>query len=329
MPLVVITDCDHGNIVPEEQVLQAAGVTFRLHQAKTEDEVMAVAADADAILSQYARVTGRVLDRLSRCRVAVRYGVGVDTVDLPAATDRGVVVANVPDYCYEEVSDHTIAITLAMWRGVAYYDRAIRKGAWQATAIPFMHRLAGKVMGVMGLGRIGSAVARKAMGVGLKVVGYDPFPIPWPAGVAKMSFEQVLQESDVISLNLPLNPDTRHIIDQAALRLVKKTAFLVNTARGGLVDTAALCRALQEGRIGGAALDVLEQEPIPPDSPLLSMENVILTPHAGWYSDQSVIELKRKCAEAAVAVLRGQRPYSVVNPDVYTGGKLRGEQPLI
>ena len=151
MPLVVITDCDHGHIAPEEAVLRAAGVSFRLHQAKTEDEVMAVAADADAVISQYARITGPVLDRLSRCRVAVRYGVGVDTVDLPAATARGVVVVNVPDYCYEEVSDHTIAITLALWRGVAFYDRAIRKGTWQATAVPFMFRLAGKVMGVIGL----------------------------------------------------------------------------------------------------------------------------------------------------------------------------------
>ncbi len=127
MPLVVITDCDHGNITPEEAVFRAAGVSYRLHQAKTEDEVMAVASDADAVISQYSRITGPVLDRLSRCRAAVRYGVGVDTVDLPAATARGVVVANVPDYCYEEVSDHTIAIALALWRGVAYYDRAIRK----------------------------------------------------------------------------------------------------------------------------------------------------------------------------------------------------------
>jgi D-3-phosphoglycerate dehydrogenase / 2-oxoglutarate reductase len=329
MSLVVITDCDHGTIEPEEKVLRAAGVTFRLHQAKTEDEVMAVASDADAILSQYARITGRVLDTLARCRVAVRYGVGVDTVDLPAATARGVVVSNVPDYCYEEVSDHTIAITLAAWRGVGYYDRAIRNGTWQTTAIPFMFRLAGKVMGVIGLGRIGARVAQKAIGLGFKVIGYDPYPITWPKDVTSVSLDTLLREADVVSLNLPLNNDTRHMINAAALRKMKKTALFVNTARGGLVDTAALCQALKEGWIGGAALDVLEQEPIPADSPLLSMENVILTPHAGWYSDQSVIELKRKTAESAVAVLRGQRPYSVVNPDVYTGGKLRGEKPLI
>jgi len=323
MPLVVITDCDHGHIDPEEQVFRSAGVSFRLHQAKTEDEVMAVAADADAILSQYSRVTGRVLDALSRCRAVARYGVGFDTVDLPAATERGVVVSNVPDYCYEEVSDHTIALALAAWRGIGYYDRAIRKGTWRTTAIPFMFRLAGKVMGVIGLGRIGAKVAQKAMGVGFKVIGYDPYPITWPKDVTSVSLDTLLCEADVVSLNLPLNPETRHMIGADALRKMKKTAVFVNTARGGLVDTAALCQALKAGWIGGAALDVLEQEPIPADSPLLSMENVILTPHAGWYSDQSVKELKRKTAESAVAVLRGDRPYSVVNPDVYTKGKLR------
>ncbi len=319
MPLVVITDCDHGTIAPEEAVLRAAGVEYRLHQAKTEDDVVAVARDADAIILQYAPITGRVLDGLPRCRVAVRYGVGVDTVDLQAATERGVVVANVPDYCMEEVSDHALAMGLALWRGVVLYDRAIRGGTWNATMKTPMYRLHKKVVGVIGLGRIGACFARKAMGVGMTAIGYDPYLTTLPEGVRSVSFETLLREADLISLHLPLSAATKHLINEAALRLMKPTALLVNTARGGLVDTKALCGALQDGQLGGAALDTLEQEPIPADSPLLSFPNVILGPHAGWYSDQSVTDLKRKTAEAAIAVLRGQRPYSPVNPDVYTG----------
>jgi D-3-phosphoglycerate dehydrogenase len=329
MPLVVITDCDHGTIAPEEAVLRAAGVGYRLHQAKSEDDVIAVAHDADAIILQYAPVTGRVLDGLSHCRAAVRYGVGVDTVDLAAATERGVVVANVPDYCMDEVSDHALAMGLALWRGVVLYDRAIRGGTWNATMKTPMTRLHGKVMGVVGLGRIGSCFAKKAAGVGMTVFGCDPYLATLPKGVRQVSFQELLNEADIISLHLPLNAETRHLINEAALRLMKPSALLVNTSRGGLVDTEALCRALTEGRIGGAALDVLEQEPIRADSPLLSMQNVVLSPHAGWYSDQSVVDLKRKTAEAAIAVLRGQLPYSPVNPDVYKSPRLRGKDPLL
>lgn len=329
MPLVVITDCDHGTIAPEEAVLRAAGVEYQLHQVKTEDDVIAVARNADGILLQYAPITGRVLDALPRCRVAVRYGVGVDTIDLAAATERGVVVANVPDYCFEEVSDHALAMALALWRGVVYYDRAIRGGAWNAPAKRPMQRLHGKVMGLIGTGRIGATLAKKAAGVGMSVVAYDPYLTAWPPGVRSVSFEALLKDSDIVSLHVPLTAETRHLLNDAALRLMKPTALLVNTARGGLVDTQALCRALQEGRIGGAALDTLEEEPIPANSPLLALPNVILSPHAGWYSDQSVMDLKRKTAEAAIAVLRGQRPYSPVNPAVYENPKRRGKEPLL
>jgi D-3-phosphoglycerate dehydrogenase len=329
MPLVIITDCDHGTIAPEETVLRAAGVEYRLHQAKTEDDVIAVARDADAIILQYAPITGRVLDGLPRCRVAVRYGVGVDTVDLAAATERGVMIANVPDYCIEEVSDHAIAMLLSLWRGVAAYDRAIRGGTWSTTARPPMPRLAGRVLGVIGVGRIGAQTARKATGLGMQVVGYDPYLSSLPAGILKVTLDALLQQADAVSLHLPLTPESWHLINEATLRKMKPTALLVNTARGGIVETAALIRALQEGWIAGAALDVLEQEPVPRDSALLSLPNVILNPHASWYSDQSVPELKRKTAEIAVAVLRGQRPASVVNPDVYASPALRTRQAIL
>ena len=329
MPLVIITDCDHGNIAQEETVLRAAGVPYRLYQAKTEDDVIAIARDADAIILQYAPITGRVLDGLPRCLVAVRYGVGVDTVDLAAATARGVMVANVPDYCIEEVSDHAIAMLLSLWRGVSAYDRAIRNGTWSTTERPPMPRLSGKVLGVIGVGRIGAQTARKGAGVGMRVVGYDPYLSALPAGVQKVTLDELLGQADAISLHMPLTAESRHLIDETALRKMKPTALLVNTARGGIVDTAALIRALREGWIAGAALDTLEQEPVPRDSPLLLLPNVILNPHAGWYSDQSVPELKRKTAETAIAVLRGQRPTSVVNSDVLASPALRAKQAIL
>jgi D-3-phosphoglycerate dehydrogenase len=329
MPLVIITDCDHGNIAQEEAVLRAAGVPHRLHQAKTEDDVIAVARDADAVILQYAPITGRVLDALPKCLVAVRYGVGVDTVDLAAATARGVMVANVPDYCIEEVSDHAIAMLLSLWRGVTAYDRAIRRGSWSTTERPPVPRLAGRVLGVVGVGRIGAQTARKGAGLGMRVIGYDPYLANLPAGVAKVAMDELLRESDAVTLHMPLTAETRHLVNEAALRKMKPTALLVNTARGGIVDTAALVRALREGWIAGAALDTLEQEPVPRDSPLLSLPNVILNPHASWYSDQSVPELKRKTAETAVAVLRGRRPTSVVNPDVFASPALRAKQAIL
>jgi D-3-phosphoglycerate dehydrogenase len=329
MPLVVITDCDHGTIAQEETVLRAAGVPYRLHQAKTEDDVITVARDADAVILQYAPITGRVLDGLPRCRVAVRYGVGVDTVDLAAATERGVIVSNVPDYCIEEVSDHAIAMLLSLWRGVTAYDRAIRRGSWSTTERPAMPRLAGKIFGVIGVGRIGAQAARKAMGLGMRVLGYDPYLSGLPAGIPKVTLDELLQQADAVSLHLPLTTESRHLINEATLRKMKPTALLVNTARGGILETAALIRALQEGWIAGAALDVLEEEPVPRDSPLLSLPNVILNPHASWYSDQSVPELKRKTAETAIAVLRGQRPASVVNPDVYGRPTFRARQAIL
>ncbi len=329
MPLVIITDCDHGNIAQEEAVLQAAGVPYRLHQAKTEDEVITVGRDADAIILQYAPITGRVLDGLPKCLVAVRYGVGVDTVDLAAATARGVMVANVPDYCIEEVSDHAIAMLLSLWRGVTAYDRAIRAGTWSTTERPPVPRLAGRVLGVIGVGRIGAQTARKGAGLGMRVIGYDPYLAALPAGVQKVSLDELLRQADAISLHMPLTAETKHLIDETALRKMRPTALLVNTARGGIVDTAALIRALREVWIAGAALDTLEQEPVPRDSPLLLLPNVILNPHAGWYSDQSVPELKRKTAETAIAVLRGQRPTSVVNSDVLASPALRAKQAIL
>ncbi|MFB3819081.1 MAG: C-terminal binding protein [Candidatus Methylomirabilales bacterium] len=329
MPLVVITDCDHGTIAPEEGVLRTAGVAHRLHQVRTEDEIIAQAGEADALIVQYGRITGRVLDALPRVRAVVRYGVGVDTVDLEAATARGVIVSNVPDYCMEEVSDHALALALACWRRIAFYDRRIRAGVWSATEVKSMLRLHGRVMGVIGLGRIGAMLARKAAGVGMTVWGYDAYLTEPPVGVRRVGLDELLAGADIVSIHTPLTAETRHLIDETALRRMKPTAFLVNTARGAVVDTAALTRALREGWIAGAGIDTLEEEPPSREMELLSLPNVTLAPHAAWYSEDAMVDLKRKTAEAAVAALRAERPTSVVNPEVYARPSLRAAKPLI
>lgn len=329
MPLVIITDCNHGSVEPELEILQAAGVDIRSYQALTEDDAIRVAAEADAVLTQYARITARVLDALPRCRVIVRYGVGVDNIDLEAAAGRGIIVANVPDYCVEEVSDHALTLLLGLWRWIGPYDRAVRQGTWNAEMKKPMFRLAGRILGVLGGGRIGARLAQKALGVGLAVIGHDPYAPTWPVGVRATRLETLLCESDAVSIHCPLTAETRHLIGEAQLRQMKPTALLVNTARGGVVDTAALVRALREGWIAGAGLDALEEEPIPPDSPLLALPNVILTPHMAWYSQDSIVDLKRRTAEAALAVLRGGRPSSVVNPAVFSSGRLRATGALL
>ncbi|MBI4536709.1 MAG: C-terminal binding protein [candidate division NC10 bacterium] len=329
MPLVVITDCDHENIAVEERIFGAAGIEVRLPQVQDEGEVIRAAREADAVLNQYAPMTARVLDGLPRLRIVSKYGVGYDTIDLAAATAHGIIVANVPDYCVEEVSDHAMALLLALWRGVAFYDRGVRSGTWNAEMKKPMVQLAGRVLGILGVGRIGSRVAQKALGLGMIVIGHDPYLAAWPAGVRAVSREELLHTADAVSLNVPLNAETRHLIGEAALRRMKPSASLVNTARGGVVDTVALERALREGWIAGAALDVVETEPLPAGSPLSALPNVIVTPHAAWYSQESVPELKRRAAENVLAALSGRRPPTPVNPEVFAGGKLRATTSLL
>lgn len=329
MPLVVISDCDHENIAVEQALFREAGVEVRLPQARTEEEVIREAAEADGLIAQYAPLTGRVFQALPRLRVVAKYGVGYDTVDVATATACGIVVANVPDYCVEEVSDHAIALLLSLWRGVTLYDRAVREGTWNAEMKKPMLRLADRVLGIVGVGRIGARVAEKARGLGMSVIGFDPYLPAWPTGLDSVGFEELLGRADAVSLNLPLNAETRHLMGEAALRRMRPTAILVNTARGGVVDTAALVRALREGWIAGASLDVHEVEPLPADSPLYTLPNAIITPHAAWYSAESVPELKRRAVENVLAALRGERPRTPVNPEVFAGEKLRAAGNLL
>lgn len=314
---MVITDCDHGTVAPELAVL-GGHAEVSVHQVRDPAGLLAVCREADGVLTQYGTFTRQVIDGLSRCRVIARYGVGVDTVDVAAATARGIVVANVPDYATEEVSDHAVALILALHRRLPAYDRAVRGGRWDFRVGAPVPRLRELTVGIVGFGRIGRRVADKLRAFGVRCLATDPYVPAFPAWVEAVPLDALVAGADVVSLHCPLTPETRHLIDQDRLRRMKPTAFLVNTARGAVVDTAALVRALREGWIAGAGLDVFEEEPLPPDHPLHALDQVILTPHAAFYSEGALLELKHKAATAVLDVLQGRRPASVVNPEVLT-----------
>jgi D-3-phosphoglycerate dehydrogenase / 2-oxoglutarate reductase len=328
---IVVTDCDHDSITIEEAVAAKAGVDLSRADAHTEEAVIAAAREADGIVVQYAPITARVLDALPGLEAVGRYGVGVDNVDVDAATARGVAVCNVPDYGTEDVSDHAIALALAVFRAVVRLDRNIRSGTYDYAPARPLHRARGSVFGVVGLGLIGAATARKARGLGFRVIGSDP---RYDVGARVdgvddvVSPDDLLRTADVISLHVPLNAETDRLIDAGALAKMRPTAVLVNTCRGGVVDTDALVNALTAGRIRGAGLDVFEQEPLPMDHPLAALDNVVLTPHVAWYTEESRDELKRRAVENVVDVVQGRIPRDVLNPQVLSrssdrNGKVR------
>jgi len=302
---VLITDCDHPTVDVERAILEGAGLTVELATCRTPDEVIAAATETGAIglIVQYAPISGEVLRALPACRVVGRYGVGLDTIDLAAAATLGIRVVNVPDYCTDEVADHALGLILALTRGIVPLDRGVQRGIWDVRLAGRVRRPSSQRLGVIGLGRIGTALARRALGLGFEVVGTDPRG-PGEAGVTAVDLDTLLATSDVVSIHAPLDASTHHLIDGRALGLMKPTAILVNTSRGGLIDQDALVEALRSGGIAGAGLDVLEREPIPADHPLIGLPNVVLTPHAAFYSEESLVEMKRKVSQRVVAALR-------------------------
>jgi D-3-phosphoglycerate dehydrogenase len=312
----VITDADYPDVPQERAILQAAGADLVWENLRTEEALIPGLAGADVILTQYAPLTVRVIETLERCRGIVRYGVGFETVDLDAASRRGIYVCNVPDYGTDEVSDHAITLLLTLARKIIPLAQGVQNGVWSLEHIKPVGRLRGRTLGIIGLGRIGAMTAAKAQAFGIRVIAHDPLrPMHYFAerNVGRAELDDLLRESDYVSVHAPLNEETRHLIGERTLGLMKPSAFLVNTARGGLVDGAALARALRAGQIAGAAIDVTETEPIPRDSPLLGLENCIVTPHAAWYSDESSAALQRLAAEEAVRLLRGEPPRCPVN----------------
>ena len=311
---VVITDCDHDTTEPERRTLAGHGVELRLADCTTPRDVVEQARGADVLINQYVPITAEVLDGLPGCRLVVRYGVGVDNVDVEAATGRGVWVANVPDYGRDEVADHAFALALALLRGVAFLDRSVRAGGWDYQVARPLRRLATLTYGVVGCGAIGTAVAHRAAGLGVRVLGYDLPQVRSEPPIERVGLEELLEAADLVSLHAALTPESHHLIGAGTLGRMRPSAFLVNTARGGLVDAAALLAALDAGELAGAALDVLEGEP--PDElgwRLARHPLVVATPHAAWYSEEAFHTLKSEVAREALRVLAGDPPRSPVN----------------
>jgi len=312
-PKIVITDCDHSSVEIEREILSKFKPEFLLAQCKTEDEVIEVAKDADGIINQYAPITRRVIKSLKRCKVITRYGVGVDNIDLEAASDHKIIVANVPDYCVDEVSTHAMALILACARRITLLDGKIRKKEWDFALAKPIFRTKDKVLGLLGFGKIARMVAQKASGFGFKIIVCDPYVSKIDREIKLVKFSQLLSDSDFISIHVPLTEKTKHSIGNDELKKMKKTAYLINTARGAIINEKALCKALENEIIAGAALDVMEKEPPDWNNPLLKLENIIISPHISFYSEESYVELKTKAAEAICSVLRGELPRTTVN----------------
>ena len=304
---ILITDCDHPSTEIERALVEAAGFRLEVADCRTAADVIAAGSASAAIglIVQYASITGDVLRALPACRVVGRYGVGLDTIDTATAAVLGIRVVNVPDYSTDEVADHALGLILALTRGIVPLDRGVQAGTWDFRLAGRVRRSSSQQVGVVGLGRIGTALARRTAALGYTVVGSDPLG-GRGSGVRVVELDELLATSDVVSIHAPLDPTTRHLIDARTLALMRPTAILVNTSRGGLVDHDALAEALRTGRLAGAGLDVLEHEPISPDDPLIGLPNVVLTPHAAFYSEESLIEMKRKVSERVLGALSGE-----------------------
>jgi D-3-phosphoglycerate dehydrogenase len=316
---VLITDYTWPSLDPEAAVLRQADAELVVAETGDEDELLRLVVDADAILTCFAQVTDRVVNAGERLQVIGRYGIGVDNIAVDEATRRGIPVTNVPAYCVDEVAEHTLAIALALARNIGNYNRSVREGDWSLIQGRPLYRIAGQTFGIVGYGRIGQALGHKAKALGLNVLAHDPFMSDAAiaaAGAEAADLPTVVSRADFLSVHVPLTAETRGLIGDRLLRSMKPTAFVINTARGGVIDQDALDSALGNGWIAGAGLDVFVPERLASDHPLLTRRNLIATPHVAFYSEESVHDLEVLAAENVAAILTGRRPPWVVNPEV-------------
>jgi D-3-phosphoglycerate dehydrogenase / 2-oxoglutarate reductase len=328
-PKVVITDYDFGDVDIERAILEAAGARVVALQARSEDDLADEARDCSAIMNQYARVGAATIGRMECCQVIARYGVGVDIVDVDAASARGILVTNVRDYCTEEVADHAVALWLALARKLFDYDRATHSGVWRWQSGRPIHRTRGRTMGIVSFGKIGRAIAERARAFGVELIVYDPYleEAQVAAHAArKVTKSDLLKLSDYLVMQAPMTPETHHFLGEAELRAMKSSAIVVNTGRGPTIDNKALYRALSEGWIAGAGLDDPEEEPAkrewwdPSDNPIFGLPNVIVTPHAAYYSEESIRTARETAAQEVARVLRGDPPRFPVNGERLKAG---------
>lgn len=314
---VVVTDDRYKNYDEEKKVLNEIDAELVVADCKTKEEVLEVCMDADGILCNLAPMPAEVIEKLEKCKIISRYGVGYDNVDVKACTKKGIYLSNVPDYCAEEVSDQALALLMCCARKVARRDAQVRKGMWNIGSSDPIYRIAGKTFAFMGFGMIGKCLYRKIKGLNFsRIMIFDPYldeNTIKSFGAEKVDFETALKEADFISIHMPLNEKTKSIINREALSLLKKTAIIINTSRGPLIDEEALIDTLKEGKINCAGLDVHNKEPLDKDNPLMYLENCVLTDHVGWYSEESMDELKRKAAENVRDVLICGEPKYKIN----------------
>ncbi|MFC7062161.1 NAD(P)-dependent oxidoreductase [Halobacillus seohaensis] len=310
---VIVTDYEYDTLQPEEKVMKEHGIELVAHQCKTEEEVIEACRYADGIISQYAQITKRVINELQQCQVIARYGIGYDSVDVEAASERGISVCNVTDYCLDEVSDHTMALLLSLSRKAPFLSSKVKEGEWDFNQGKPITRLNKQTLGLVGFGNIPRKVAAKAAVFGLDIVVYDPF-VKEANGVKLVSFDELLKVSDYVSVHAPLNKQTEGMMNVDAFKKMKPNAMVINTARGPLIEEDDLIDALNKKEISGAALDVMTVEPPEDNHPLRNMDQVIITPHVAWYSQEAELDLKTKAAKNVASVLSGERPAYLVNP---------------
>jgi D-3-phosphoglycerate dehydrogenase / 2-oxoglutarate reductase len=319
---VVLIEHGYASTRLEHDVISAAGGELIDAENRPLAEALTLCEDTDAVLFRRIEMTGdriRRIARSGRCKIILRYGVGTDNVDVQAATEAGIIVGHVPAYCIDEVSTHALALLLACARNVVGAHRKLAQGDWDVTRLESVGRLSGRTLGIVGLGNIGQATARKVAGWGLRVLATDPLVPPAEAaavGATLVDLDTLCAESDYLSLHCPLLPETRHLINERTLGRMRPGAIVVNTARGPVVKTDALLAALDAGRLAGAGLDVFETEPLPADSPLRRHPRLVLTDHTAWYSEESQRQLQRTAAEEIVRVCTGGLPVSLMNPEV-------------
>lgn len=315
---VAIARSSLPGLAHEQAILQAVPAELIDVRQAADEEILAACAQADAVLTDYFVFDRQTLARMPRCRVICQYGIGVDGIDQVAATELGILVGCTPGYCVDEVADHALSLLLALARRVVLLDRAVREGHWDYNLAGPVRRLRGQVLGLIGLGSIARNLATKSQALGLEVIAYDPYVAPRLATelqVALCPLDELLERSDFISMHVPATAETRHLIDARALARMKPSAMLINTRRGALIDQPALLESLRAGRLAGAALDVLEREPPASDDPVLEAARLVLTPHAAFYSQESIAEVQRRAAQLVADVLRGKQPADLANPE--------------
>ncbi|MGO1532337.1 MAG: C-terminal binding protein [Micrococcaceae bacterium] len=320
MRKIVITDYEFPDLVPERSVFEGHDVVLDVGPFPDAYALRSACRDADGIINQYVQLDAEFIRTLDRCRVISRYGIGVNTIDVEAATAAGIMVANVPDGSLDEVSDHAAAMILSLSRGLGIYDRALRRNEWNyGQAVP-LHRLRGTTLGLLGFGSIPKRLATKMQAFGMDTIAYDPFvdanTTQREHATRLVDIEELFSTANLVSIHVPLTPETEGLVDARLLGLMPESALLINTSRGGIVDEQALAAALANKQLGGSGLDVFAQEPLGPNSSLTTLENTLLSPHAAWYSEESELEIRTKTAQNVLDTLLQGRPKYLVNGPV-------------